>query len=458
MTHATQILSQFIAKLTYSDLTPEVVAATKDYIVDYYAAALAGIRVNETFNRAMEDVIFSAGGKEEASVLGSDRRLPVMDAAFMNAVYAHGADMDDGNRKAMGHVAAHVMSAVFALAETLGSSGKDILVAVNAGYEVYNRIAAAVQPGLARRGFHSTGTAGAVACGAACAKLMGLDEKGIYNAMSLSAVQASGLLIITESGQACKPINPANAARAGILSAFLAARGIEAPVYPLESKKGWLHAMADQVDESEITETLGKVFTITESYLKPYPSCRHTHCGIECAFRIREDLLARYGRVSAEDMDRVEIHIYLNAINIAGKVITPKTSEESKFSIHYSLATALLKGHFDLDDLPVENVTEEVKALIGKIVFVEDETMENRKAGIRGSRVAVYTKDGETLEQTVLIPKGDASNPMTPAEMRAKFAACAGGLLSCEQQERLIREVDRFEDIAAYASINSFIK
>jgi 2-methylcitrate dehydratase PrpD len=157
-------------------------------------------------------------------------------------------------------------------------------------------------------------------------------------------------------------------------------------------------------------------------------------------------------------MDRVEIHIYLNAINIAGKVITPKTSEESKFSIHYSLATALLKGHFDLDDLPVENVTEEVKALIGKIVFVEDETMENRKAGIRGSRVVVYTKDGATLEQTVLIPKGDASNPMTPAEMRAKFAACAGGLLSCEQQERLIREVDRFEDITAYASINSFIK
>lgn len=457
MVHTTQILSNFIADLTYADLSPEVIATTKNYIVDYYAAALAGIRVNETFNRAMEDVIFSVGGKEEASVLCSDRRLPVMDAAFMNAVYAHGADMDDGNRKAMGHVAAHVMSAVFALAETLGASGKDMLVAINAGYEVYNRIAAAVQPGLARRGFHSTGTAGAVACGAACAKLMGLDEKGIYNAMSLSAVQASGLLIITESGQACKPINPANAARAGILSAFLAARGIEAPVYPLESKKGWLHAMADQVDESEITETLGKVFTITESYLKPYPSCRHTHCGIECAFRIREALLAKYGRVSAEDMDRVEIHIYLNAINIAGKVITPKTSEESKFSIHYSLATALLKGHFDLDDLPVENVTDEVKDLIGKITFVEDETMENRKAGIRGSRVVVYTRDGEALEQTVLIPKGDASNPMTPAEMRAKFAACTGGLLSEEQQDRLIREVDRFEDITAYSSINVFI-
>lgn len=458
MTHPTQALAHFVASLTYDDLPAEVVATTKDYIVDYYAAALAGIRVNAPFNRAMEDVIFSMGGKEEASVLCSDRRLPVAEAAFMNSVYAHGADMDDGNRKAMGHVAAHVMSAVFALAETMTATGQDVLVAINAGYEVYNRIAAAVQPGLARRGFHSTGTAGAVACGAAAAKLLGLDEKGIYNAMSLSAVQASGLLIITESGQACKPINPANAARAGILSAYLAARGIEAPVYPLESKKGWLHAMADQVDESEITDTLGKTFTICESYLKPYPSCRHTHPGIECAFHIREELLAQYGCVLAEDVDRIEVHIYKNAINIAGQVIVPKTSEESKFSIHYALATALLAGHFDLDDLPVENVTEEIRNLIDKIVFVEDESMENRKAGIRGSRVVVYTKGGEAIEHTVLIPKGDAANPMTPDELRQKLRACAGDILSEEKQEALLASVGGFESIKEYQSVNSFVK
>lgn len=457
MAHTTKILSRFIANLQYNDLHKTVVETTKMYILDYYAAALAGIRVNEVFNRAMEDVIFSMGGREEASVLYSDCRLSVMEAAFMNAIYAHGADMDDGNRKAMGHVAAHVMSAVFALAETLEVSGQDLLVAINAGYEVYNRIAAAVQPGLARRGFHSTGTAGAVACGAACAKLMGLDEKGIYNAMSLATVQASGLLIITESGQACKPLNPANAAKVGVLSAYLAVRGIEAPVYPLESQKGWFHAMSDHMDETEITETLGKVFTITESYLKPYPSCRHTHCGIECSFRIRKELLARYGRVSSEDIDRIELHIYPNAINIAGQVVTPKTSEESKFSIHYSLTVALLKGHFDLDDLPVDNVTEEVRALINKIVLVVDETLENRRAGIRGSRIVLNTRDGATYTETVLIPKGDAANPMTGEELAAKLSACAGDLLSEQQQKNLMAHVAAFEDIPVYRSINSFI-
>ena len=458
MTHPTQQLAHFIAGLTYEDLPPEVVSTTKDYIVDYYAAALAGIRVNEAFNRAMEDVIFSMGGKEEASVLCSDRRLPVAEAAYMNAIYAHGADMDDGNRKAMGHVAAHVMSAVFALAESLTVSGKDVMVAINAGYEVYNRIAAAVQPGLARRGFHSTGTAGSVACGAACAKLLGLDEHGIYNAMSLAAIQASGLLIITESGQACKPINPANAARAGVLSAYLAARGIEAPVYPLESKKGWLHAMADEVDESEITETLGKSFTICESYLKPYPSCRHTHPGIECATALRRMLLEKYGRVSVEDIDCIEIYLYKNAINIAGQVVIPKTSEESKFSIHYALATALLKGHFDLDDLPVENVTDEIRALINKIAFVEDESMENRKAGIRGSRVLVKAQDGEEMTHTVLIPKGDAANPMTRVELLAKLRACAGDVLSPDRQDALLSQVGGFDEIPTYESVNALIR
>ena len=87
-------------------------------------------------------------------------------AAFMNAVYAHGADMDDGNRKSAGHIGAHVISSVFALGEKLGVTWKDIIVAINVGYEFFNRIAGAAQPGLYNRGFHSTGIAGAMACGA----------------------------------------------------------------------------------------------------------------------------------------------------------------------------------------------------------------------------------------------------------------------------------------------------
>ena len=457
MIQATEILSQFVAGLTYDDLPADVVRLSKQYIVDYYAACFAGMKINAPFNAAVEELLVEQGGAEQASVLCSERKLPAREAAFLNAVYAHGADMDDGNRKAMGHVAAHVMSAVFALAEMLGASGKDVIVAINAGYEVYNRVAASVQPQLARRGFHSTGTAGAIACGAAAAKLLGLDEKGVYNALSMAAVQSSGLLVVLESGQATKPVNPANAARVGILSAQLAQKGVQAPRLPLESKKGWFHAMADTVDETAVTEGLGEVFTIAESYLKPYPSCRHTHCGIEAAIGIREQITAQYGRVDASTVDSVTVYIYSNAINIAGQIVYPQTDEDAKFSIHYALATALLKGRYTLDDLSVDNLTDEVRCVIDKTQLVCDESMEDRKRGVRGARVVVTVKDGTQFSETVLIPKGDAANPFSDEDLREKLCVCAEGVISQAQQQRLLESVYGFEDVAVYRSINSFL-
>lgn len=448
-THVSAMLARFAAELRFEDLPAETVEHTRIYLADWFAASFAGEKVNGAYNRAVREILFDMGGKEEASVMFSDRRLPVMHAAFLLAAYAHGADMDDGNRKAMGHVGAHVMSAALALSETLPDvTGRDLVTAINVGYEVYNRVAAAAQPGLVRRGFHSTGTAGAIACAAVAAKLMRLDEAGIYAAMSAAAVQASGLIIIAESGQALKPVNPANAARTGIFSAKLAAARVDCPRYPLESDKGWLHAMTDAPDLSMITDGLGKTFTIDESYLKPYPSCRHTHPGIECALRLRARMAEKYGEFRAGDVSAVEVYIYENAIRIAGQIRIPATDDDSKFSVHYSLATALVRGHFDLSDLAVSGITDEIRKTVDKIRLLPDASMEQRDAGIRGCRTVLVTKDGERLEETVLIPKGDAANPFTWEDIRQKLAGCADGLLSASGQEKLIaavRGIDRAE-------------
>lgn len=455
MTHITEILSRFIANLKYEDIPEAVVKATKMYILDYYAACFAGQKINGRFNKAVEDILFETAGNEQSSVLGKNTKLPVGNAAFLNAVYAHGADMDDGNRKAMGHVAAHVMSTAFALSEILDVSGKDIITAINAGYEVYNRTAAAVQPGLVRRGFHSTGTAGALACGATAAKLLGLDEKGIYNALSLSAIQSAGLILITESGQACKPINPANAARSGILAAQLAQKGIESSSYPLESSKGWFHAMSDSVKELEVTEGLGEKFTICESYLKPYPSCRHTHCGIEAALKIRKRMLKDCGKIDIQKLKQIAIHIYPNAILVAGNIQMPKTDEESKFSIHYALAVALWRGHYNLADLNIDSIEQEIHEIIQKIIIIPDESMENAKAGIRGAKVCLKCTDGIVYEEYIGIPKGDTANPFTVEELYEKLSVCADGVVTDEQQHRLISAVEDFENIERYRSINA---
>lgn len=450
MIHYSQILSDFVYNLKYEDLPLAVVDTTKRYIADYYAASFAGIKVNGTFNDAVIGVISEMGGKQECDYIYSEARLPAANAAFLSACMAHGADMDDGNRKAMGHVGAHVISTALTLCQTLDVSGEDIITAINAGYEVYNRVAAAVQPGLVHRGFHSTGTAGAIACGAVAAKLMGMDAEGIYNTMALCAVQASGLIIIAESGQSCKPINPANAAKTGILSAKIISRGVKSSEYFLESKKGYFHAMSDEVDGNMITDGLGEVFTITESYMKPYPSCRHTHCGIECVLDIRKRL------PEGAKIKDVKVYIYKNAIDIAGQIKVPKVSDDAKFSVHYSLAVALLKGHFNLGDLDISGIDEETLRVIDNTELIADSSMEDRDKGIRGSRVVVTTEDGSVLEKTVLIPLGDAANPLTWDDLEDKLSACSEGLLSPESQKKLMENIHNFERFNKIDTINLY--
>lgn len=419
-----RVLSRFASGLSFSSLPSQTVETTKMFLADYCAACFAGIRVNRTFNEAIRPIVEESSSRGAASVFMSEQKLPPENAAFMNAIYAHGADMDDGNRKAMGHVAAHVISAVLAVAENLGEkTWEDVLTAINVGYEVYNRVGAMAQPGLVHRGFHSTGTAGAVACGAACAKLMGLDEDGIYSAMGIGAIQASGLIIIAESGQSCKPINPANAARTGILSAKLAAAGIKGPDYPLESQKGWFHAMTDEI-HYEMMNDLGRTFTICESYLKPYPSCRHTHCGIEAAIHIRQEMIRR--GLDIKDIKELTLYIYPNAIQIAGQIKIPVTVDEAKFSIHYSLAMALATGNYSLDELE-QQPADATRRLVNKIELVSDTSMEDTASGIRGAKLVAEFYDHTKAEYTVLLPKGEAANPFTWDDMERKLDACMAG-------------------------------
>lgn len=448
MERVTETLVQFAAGLRGDALPPAAVEQTRLFMADYLAAGLAGYRINRSFNTAARYMLDCEASDGSSAVLLDKRRYPATDAAFLNAVYAHGADMDDGNRKAAGHIAAHVMSAVFALADTLEVSWGEVFAAIHVGYEFFNRIAGAAMPGLYNKGFHSTGVAGAVACGAACARLLGLDAAGIYNSVSLSAIQSGGLILIDESGQGCKPVNPANAAVIGIRSARLAQGGADASRNPLESGKGWFHAFTDQADEAELLEGLGSRFTMCESYLKLYPTCRHTHACIDAARQLR-------GRLTdpAAEIDRIEVFVYPAAIRSAGTIVMPRSRDEAKFSIAYALATALVTGGFTLEDLEPTGCDPAVPALAGRVTLIPDPSTEDRSKGLRGCRVELRLHSGATLEAAVPIPLGEGAGSLSFNEMEKKVIACARGLLDEDSAIQLVRQcreirlTDRYETL-----------
>ena len=432
----TQKLARELADLR---VTERDRAMLRQLILDFFAASYAGYRLNRAFNNAVEAVVGtqygSAAAGAAATVFYTGQKLPAEKAAFMNAVYAHGAELDDGNKKAMGHVGVHVIPAVFALAEAEKSSAEAVLEALAVGYEAYIRISSAAQPGLVQRGFHSTGMAGTPACAAACAKLLGLDAGGIEDAMALATTLSGGLLSYGDSRPAIKPLNPGHAAENGVFAACLAARGVRGPSEALEGPNGWFHAAAEKIEEKHLQG--GDHLLLHDCYIKLYPSCRHTHCGIEAVIGIHERLAGRGVRSA-------EVFIYPNAIRLAGQILYPQDADETKFSIHYTLACSLLRGRYGIGDMDPPDLSEPVRDLIGRIRLSPDESMEDRAKGIRGARVRVTAEDGEVLEETVTVPRGDPEKPLSWADVAEKLAVCAGDAASPEQLAALERTIAQF--------------
>lgn len=397
-------------------------------IIDFFAATYAGYMQNATFNRAVEKVVYAQAGTEESTVLFQQRRYPARLAAFMNSIYGHGAELDDGNKKAAGHAGVHLIPAVFALAEKLHSTSDDVLLALAIGYEAYIRISSAAQPGLVARGFHSTGVAGTLACAAACARLYHLNSQGIEDAIALATTMTGGLLSYGDSRPAIKPLNPGKAAENGVFAAMLANEGVQGPTEALEGQNGWFHAVTEKYDEKLLKGS--NHLLLHDCYFKLYPSCRHTHCGIDAAISL-------HNKVSVADIAEVRVYIYPNAIKLAGIKI-PKNQDETKFSIQYTLACALIQGSYGIADMNPPRLDNDVLELIEKIHLIPDESMEDRSRGIRGTRVEVVMRDGSKVEETVLVPKGDPENPLTREDIIEKLKVCAKGQADDDKLMKLV--------------------
>ncbi len=386
-------------------------------MIDYFAASFAGYIQNRLFNRALEEIVYSQGGAEESYVLFQKRKYPARNAAFMNSIYGHGAELDDGNKKAAGHAGVHLIPAVFALADKMKSTNDDVLIALASGYEAYIRISSAAQPGLVQRGFHSTGMAGTLASAAACAKLLHMKAQGIEDAIALATTMSGGLLSYGDSRPGIKPLNPGKAAENGVFAALLAYNGVQGPTEALEGKNGWFHAVTNQVYEEMLKSS--DHLLLHDCYFKLYPSCRHTHCGIDAAISL-------HSKLNVDDIKFVNVYIYPNAIKLAGLKI-PKNQDETKFSLQYTMACALINGSYGINDMNTPKLTNEVIDLIERIKLIPDSSMEDRRKGIRGTRVEVILKSGESIDEIVLVPKGDPENPLTKEDIISKLHSCAEG-------------------------------
>ncbi len=350
---ATSQLACNAAALDYADLPDEVVTIAEQAVFDTVAVTLAA-RSDPVVRILLEAVTPELAPGESSLLDGSARRVSAQSAALVNGTAAHALDFDDMHPAMIGHPSAPLVPAVLALAEERGSSGRDVVAALVAGYEVQCRIGAAGMPSHYLRGFHPTGTAATFGVAVAAGRLMGLDAAQLALAMGIAGAQAAGLKSMF--GTMCKPLHSGKAAANGIFAARLAERGFTSSRDVLTAEQGFFATQTDTADVELVRTPFGAPWYTTGIVFKLYAACGFTHSAIE-------NMLALRAEMAPDDVARVDLLVNPELLTAAG-IDTPTTPLEAKFSVRWVTAMALATGSVAAsdftDDLPQDRVLQEL--------------------------------------------------------------------------------------------------
>lgn len=432
MENLSRIYSKFATEIQFEDLPPEVVLQAKKCILDFLGVALVGSTTE--LASIVFDYFSEIAGKSETTVIGKKRRVPAINAALMNGVFAHVLELDDGHRWSGIHPGSPTIPAALAAAELLGTLGRELIVATVVGYEITLRIGKAINPSHLLRGFHSTGTVGPFGAAAAAGRILGLNSEKMVQALGLAGLHAAGLLQVMEEGGMAKAFHPGKAASGGLFSAQMAMKGAMAPEQIFEGEKGFFRAMSDKTESKWLTKGLGTQFEMNNIYFKIHSSCRHIHPAIDALLKI-----LREHPLSPDRIERIRVETYPVAIQFCGHELGEGTltTADAKLSLPFSLALAVFNGSCDTDVFNQRELARaEVRGLTERIELAASEKWENLYPEKRGASVSVWI-NGKVLKSEVDLARGEPEDPISTDELYKKFQTNATQVIPIEQAQRL---------------------
>ena len=423
-TGVTKTLARYIVTATYEHLPEKVRKEGVRTLLNWIGVAVGGSR-HETVNIAT-DALAPFSGPAQSTILGRRERFDVMNAAFVNGVSSHIFDYDDTHLKTIIHPAGPVASAILALAEYRPTDGKTFLNALVLGVEAECRIGNAVYPDHYDRGWHITGTAGVFGAATAAGKLLGLSEQQMVWALGLAASQPVGL---RESfGSMNKSFNPGRAAGNGLFAAILASKNFTSSDQMIEAKRGWANTISTKQDYREITEGLGQRYEAALNTYKPFACGIVMHPAIDAAIQLRNQY-----RITADQIERIDLRVNPLVLELTGKK-APHDGLEGKFSVYHAVAAALIQGAGGEKQFSDQTVRDPaIVALREKVFPLVDNTVKPEQVDM-----SVTLKDGRKLDRYIQHAIGSLEVPMTDADLEAKFADLAEGILSATRIRTLI--------------------
>jgi 2-methylcitrate dehydratase PrpD len=441
-------LAAWTTRVRYDDLPADVVRATKARVLDVIGLSLAGAET--AFGRSVRDAAVALSPPGPCRVLGTGDAIGVAMAAFANGAFSQALEYDDTHNESIVHMSSPSVAAALALADTARISGRDLIAAIAVGNEISCR-AGSVAPGqFHRRGFHPSGLFATFGVTYLAARLLGLDAEATARAAGICGSFASGILECWVDGTQTKFLHPGWSAQSGIASAFLARAGTTGPAEVFEGRWGLFATHLQDVETpphfDRLTSGLGEHWDSRNSSFKPYPAAHVLHPYISAILRLR----AAHG-LTAADVAHIDCPVAAFIVPIvcepASEKLAPASDSHGRISLQYSLAEAFVRGTLGRHAYSDERLHDpEILAFARRVRYHVDPTFPG-PGRFRGA-VTITLTDGKTLTEVEEYNRGSAENPMTDAELRAKFDENAEGFLDKAARDRVAEAVMTLDAMA----------
>ncbi len=435
----TEGLVEYVSNLRYDELPAEVIQQSKKVILDGLGCQVACAQRDN--GALIVQIGRTLGGQEEASVTGGNYKTSAINAALVNGTLGHGDEIDSSLEEA-GHVGAVVVPVALACGERTKASGKDMIVAVVAGYEVAGRLANA---GVTHSHFPMglvDGSAGIFCAVAAACNILKLTTNEARIAFGLAACQQGGFYDLgSEAKHMAKSLMYGLIARNSVTAALLAQMGYEGPQSVFDGDNNvFSFVIGQNFDREELVKNLGKKFVIMDMGFKLYSAGHPIHAPVDGLLRI----LAREG-ISAEDVQSILVRQPERENRTVSKRDMPD------INIQYCMAVAAFDRQLTWDQYTPERLNDpNVQSLKSRVVAVSDPRLDERAkiTKAHSAEVELQTRDGREFFERVDYPPGDPGNPASQEALDNKIMYYASKVLGRDKTQNLMDAVKKLETVS----------
>jgi 2-methylcitrate dehydratase PrpD len=442
----TRDIASFVAGLTFERIPREVATRIKLLVLDSLGCAIFGSEL--PWSRILLGTLQALDQSGGSAVWGTDRRLSAPHAALVNGTLVQSFELDDVHRQGVLHVGAVTLPAVFAAAEIRGGmSGRDLLTACVAGYEIGPRVGMCMGPEHIGQGWHSGATVGVFSAAAGAAAALGLPADLTVHALGIAGTQSSGLMA-AQYGAMVKRMHAGRSAQSGLYGAVLARDGFTGIVDVFESEYGGFcttfSRSTDRFNRAALTGGLGTQFETMRISLKFYSCVGSSHTSLDAV----RALQAQH-RFAAGDVERIVVHGSQATVDHVGWKYTPQGLTSAQLNLPFCVATLLREGDAFVDQFTEATVADPARmALAERIAVVHDPAITARGGKFRHMvHVEVQLRDGRQLRQTVEAPRGSEEQFASEADVVAKFRKLAQRVLAPDRVDRIVEIVLGLENL-----------